>query len=713
MAANTIVVRSTYQDGVAAGLKGTRAAVEAETGGMTTAFNGFASKTGKAMSSVEGALTHAKGFFSGLLSGPLGLIGLGGAAFGAADLFKTAITNVSELGVQVEKLTTLTGLGVEPASALLAVFAKYGISADDTATALKKLDSSAFNLNDTTKKAAAFQAKYGVSLVDSQGHLKDTNTLLGIAANYLNSNASAAQKSSFETALFGKSWQTLIPLLSLGSAGLAAASQNAKDMGQTINDTTEQSLLQFHKSLQDLQQQASSLVLALGIDLVPVLTTLATETDKFVVNNGPAIRQFFKDFVSGVEGLGRFIGGTLIPAFQAVGNVAKTAWNAIPAPLQGLLIQAIIGNKVIKTVFGIDIMGTVEGAVADVGKKFFGNLIGSIFGKQIATPVVNIEAGVVNGVGGVGGAPLVTPVEGAAAEEGLIAKLFKFVPWVAVAAALASDPKLNYGSSQSGTGQDLNKISSTVRDNEVGSAAGYGTRLLAGQKSGNITLGEIFDIGKTIAHQQIEAEAHQSAEAARGRGEVAHQFLLAFRSGDAKVTIADFPKELAYLSTASDEQKKSRTYLQGLQDDEKALKKAMVTATTEQKVKLSADLVKIQALIKDTTAAVETNTGVTRRVAGGKFAAASGIIGHTTGPTNIGGGVMGEAGGETFAILSHPRSIPNGGQAAPAAPTYIPVPVPMDWTPGMQQAWAQKAGPSLAKWMQSMGLLPRLGAVVR
>jgi hypothetical protein len=89
------------------------------------------------------------------------------------------------------------------------------------------------------------------------------------------------------------------------------------------------------------------------------------------------------------------------------------------------------------------------------------------------------------------------------------------------------------------------------------------------------------------------ATAHSKAKDALGGIDA---FLKKFRGTDAAIAIKDFPKELAYMSTVSDEQKKSPIYHRGLVENIAALKKDMVGATASQKLKLSADIKALQAL---------------------------------------------------------------------------------------------------------------------
>ena len=59
---------------------------------------------GNAATGMGNALNHAKGFVSNLVSGPLGMIGLGAAAFSVAGALKSGIDTANELAATLEKL---------------------------------------------------------------------------------------------------------------------------------------------------------------------------------------------------------------------------------------------------------------------------------------------------------------------------------------------------------------------------------------------------------------------------------------------------------------------------------------------------------------------------------------------------------------------------------------------------------------------------------
>jgi len=366
---------------------------------------------GSAATGMGNALNHAKGFLGSLISGPLGLLGLGAGALTAAGAIKDAIGTANDMAKAIEVLAPLTGDTAEQISSLVAVFNKFGIDTSTATARLAFMEKAVGNLTLTTAKATAFQKEFGVSLVDASGHVKDANTLIALAADYWNGSASAAQKAAFEAKLFGRGFADMIPILNLGSKGILQAEQAAAQLGLTLNATNVKDLQAYQAQMRETGDVIGGLKLQIALALIPTITDLAQHIGSFISDHRTDIVAFFKNAIV----FAKQVGGALISVGQGLAGL----WSKIPGPLQTLLLQALVGNKVIKTVFGINILGSVEGAVANMGKDILGKLVGSIFGKNIATPVVNIEAGVVNANGGLGGvAGAAGGAEGAAGAAG-------------------------------------------------------------------------------------------------------------------------------------------------------------------------------------------------------------------------------------------------------------------------------------------------------
>lgn len=314
-----------------------------------------------------------------------GLLSVGGA-------LQQGISKAEQFGEAVDKAMSITGLGVDKASALASALAYVGIDADSTIKALGMAEKNLGALTLTTAKATEFQKSYGLSLVDSNGKAVDANELLLRTADYFNNALiPASTKATALSQIFGRSWTNLVEVLEMGRDKLAAAEQTAKDLGLTMTQDNVGAFVKFRDASRDAQTALGGMELQLGLLVMPdIANGMKTFTD-YVRTHQDDIKQFFANGLQTAKEIGAFITGSVIPAISTIANVAKTIWDQIPAPMQQMLAGGFVLNKL------------TGGAVTDLVEVLGKGLIKGVLGMNAA--VVNVNAAVVNGPGGIPGVP--------------------------------------------------------------------------------------------------------------------------------------------------------------------------------------------------------------------------------------------------------------------------------------------------------------------
>jgi hypothetical protein len=411
-------------------------------GTTTTTASGQVTKAGTAMKTASGhaitlggALNHAKSALGGLISGPLGMIGLTTGIFALGGAMVAAIKDAGDLAVATQKLTAITGESTQVASAQLAVFQKYGIAYDTTVRAAGFAEKTLGKLDQTqakaTKSAAllaleqeklniqlaggkvkvidaaiahqkaadaiaahgksltkldALDQEYGLHLKDANGHIVDfQSVLLQVSDLMANKHIPTTEKDAVAAQLLGRSYQNLLPILSLGSAGFLQAEKDAAAFGLTLDKQSSQDLAKYVTAMRNLGDAVHGALLQIGIAIAPLLTDVANSVTGFLKGGGIAqIRTFARDLVGVAREIGT-VAGKALDAF-------KGFWGALPEPLRQLLVGAVIGNKILKFTFGFSAL--------DLGKT----LLQSLGLMTIRAAVVNVSGGTVNGgPGGPGG----------------------------------------------------------------------------------------------------------------------------------------------------------------------------------------------------------------------------------------------------------------------------------------------------------------------
>lgn len=416
---------------------GPLARVQTELRGLGGAAGGIASKglslAERAVGSVGGAINHLKGTIGGLVTGPLGFLGLTAGVLGLGGALKTGIDTLNATALAIEKLTGLTGEDAAAMSGLLAVTGKFNISSDQLGTivgfetktlgklaetyvktgaagksaALVRLETQRNTLletNASTKhidvlikeqkardaltaantkalppvsKLQALQKLYGVALTDSKGRALDFSQVLNNVSDYYQTNASAGQKAALASTVFGRGYSVLIPVLKLGSKGFAEAKAAAASLGLTLDNSNETQLMKYQETMRTLGDAVSGLELQLSLKLIPALTGVANTAIGFIRGHSDDILGFFSQLITNAQTAAAFLTGTVIPDIKAIGGAAKSAWDQIPEPIKNLLIGAAVTQKTVKFLFGIDV-------AADAGKALEA-LFGGLASKALGT----------------------------------------------------------------------------------------------------------------------------------------------------------------------------------------------------------------------------------------------------------------------------------------------------------------------------------------
>jgi hypothetical protein len=363
-------------------LAGLNATAAGTTGKLAGAFG---SVKGAALG-MGGALAHAGGQIKGLLTGPLGMLGIGAGLFGVASLFKESIGKASEFAFAIEKLQGLTNDSADSLAQLIAVTDNYGISADRLSKVVGFAEKTMGNLATTAGGADAFFKKFGFSITNAQGKVLPFTTVLEKAADFYNSNADQSTKAALAATLFGRSYADLVPILKLGGQGIRDAEAAAKDLGITLTQTNVQDLQRFRETTREMDDAMTGLKLQIGLGLVPAFTDLAKATTGFVRTHRDDIVAFFKNAVETGRAFAKVAG-------DVVSGLA-TAWNAIPPPLRDFIVKGVVADRTIKFLFGFD-------PVAALGKGILGALGGTFLGRGSPTnPMFVVPVG----PGGLGGA---------------------------------------------------------------------------------------------------------------------------------------------------------------------------------------------------------------------------------------------------------------------------------------------------------------------
>ncbi|MBK9161112.1 MAG: phage tail protein [Nitrosomonadales bacterium] len=216
-----------------------------------------------------------------------------------AALVKGAIDSADELN----KLSQKIGISVDALSTLQFAAQLSDVGLDTLKTGLKGLSANVTEARAGLGEGAALFQALGISVEDTAGNLKSSDTILLEIADRFASFEDGATKTALAVKLFGKSGMDMIPFLNQGSSGIRALMQEAERLGLKLSTETAQAAEAFNDNLTALKASTSGLGITLATEL---LAPLRVVTDAIREGQGEA------------TGFAAILGGALKTTLEAI-----------------------------------------------------------------------------------------------------------------------------------------------------------------------------------------------------------------------------------------------------------------------------------------------------------------------------------------------------------------------------------------------------------
>jgi hypothetical protein len=263
-----------------------------------------------------------------------------------------------------------TGLLVEQLSRLEFAANQANVSSESLTSGIEKFAKTAALAEAGGKKQAEAFSAIGVSVTDSSGHIKSMDDLLKQVADKFASYRDSVEKTALAQILFGKAGADLIPVLNLGSEGIAELEKRSDELGNTISAKTAEAADKFNSKLKDLHGITNGLWQTIAANLLPTLTDLVGGFNKSA--GGAEKLQKVADGVAAsvklIASATLVIGG----AFKAIGEFEGGLFAAQDAFIHGNFKQSFEILKATTSDLGKNLSSTaasVGGLWDDTGKK--------------------------------------------------------------------------------------------------------------------------------------------------------------------------------------------------------------------------------------------------------------------------------------------------------------------------------------------------------
>lgn len=303
----------------------------------------------------------------------------------ALEATKSLVMGFADAGAQIDILHQRTGMSTEAISALTEAAKLTGASIEGLDVGIKKMNATVFAAAEGNAKATTTFTELGLKVNDLKGLQPDA--MFVTVADALAKVDSAGARSALSVAVFGKAGQQLLPMLASGKLDLAAWEDLTKKLGLSFDKDAAEGARKFHDQTILLSGQIDGLKYKIGEALMPAVSDLVTEFQRFIDQNGAKVAA---DIATAAGN-----------AANAVHSMA-TAWADAGNILQKLNGMGISNNTLLWGALG----GKLAGAPGAIAGAAGASLVDdNTPGLKGALQRIAKGTGFGAGIGAIGGAP--------------------------------------------------------------------------------------------------------------------------------------------------------------------------------------------------------------------------------------------------------------------------------------------------------------------
>lgn len=261
-------------------------------------------------------------------------LGIGAAAGTVSTVLTKVATSAAGTADNIDKMSQKIGISREAYQELDFVCSQSGTSVDTLQMGIKTLTNQMQSAADGTETAVKMFDKLGVSIYDSNGSLKEQETMMWETMQALQNMENQTEKAALATDLLGRSGSELMPLLNGASGSINEMRQQAHDLGLILDDELIDNGVELTDTMDQMKRSLSAVGTEVGGDLMPIVK----KGCEYVIKKIPDIRNLveklkpsLKKILAAVEPIFEAVVEKLLP------EIIEIASKTLPALSEVLL----------------------------------------------------------------------------------------------------------------------------------------------------------------------------------------------------------------------------------------------------------------------------------------------------------------------------------------------------------------------------------------
>lgn len=302
------------------------------------------------------------------------------AAIAAGKALVDMATDGAAYADSVLTESTVTGIATDKLQEYMYAAELVDVSTETLTKSMAKQIKSMKSAQDGSKAMVEAYDKLGVSVTDTEGNLRDSDTVYWELIDALGNVENETERDALAIQILGKSAQELNPLITAGAERMEELGKQAREAGYVVSDDMLSAYGALDDQMQYLSVGATAAKNALGTILLPVLTELAG---------------------TGVNLLGEFTNG-ILDANGDLGKMGEVIGEIMPKILDAIMkyvpqlisligtIVKSLGQAIVKN------LPAIVKAVNEIVLSILGGLASSL--PQIAESALTLVLTLVDGI---------------------------------------------------------------------------------------------------------------------------------------------------------------------------------------------------------------------------------------------------------------------------------------------------------------------------
>ena len=280
--------------------------------------------------------------------------------------------NVALYADDMNTLATQTGVATDTLQELKYMENLVDVSLEQVTGSMAKNIKSMSKAKAGSATYAKAYERLAVSVTDANGNLRDSENVYWDVIDALGNVANETERNSLAMTIFGKSAQTLNPLIAQGSAGINELKKEAQSVGAVLSQDTLDAMNAVNDQFDRLSAQSDALKREIGVELAPSILSAATEI-------GTAIQENKEDLINLASGgIDVVTTGMTWIIEHAQGVVAGVT------AISGAMLTLKVASKAMDAVGGISSIASLANPVG-IAITAIGALTTAVFALKAAT----------------------------------------------------------------------------------------------------------------------------------------------------------------------------------------------------------------------------------------------------------------------------------------------------------------------------------------